>query len=382
MLHFSPAEFERRRDAVKAALAEHKLDAILMFAQESMYWLTGYDTFGYRFFQCLVFKADGEMALLTRSADLRQAQLTSNIETVKIWTDSAHANPAANLRDMLSEMGLLGARLGIEYDTHGLTAHDGKLVDNALTSFASLTDASQLVFDLRMVKSAEEVAHVRKAAEWADLAYDAALAETGPGVSEGHILAAMQGAVFEAGGDYPGNPFIIGSGEEALLCRYKSGRRDLSANDQLTLEWAGVHANYHVAMMRTLVVGKPKPEHEAHFNAARDALLAVQDAMQVGNTFGDLFEAHAATLDHAGYARHRLNACGYSLGARFAPSWMDGPMFYANSPVVIQPNMVLFAHMIIMDSDTQTAMCVGHTYLSGEDGPEPLSRHGLDFVAL
>ena len=52
------------------------LDGILLFQQESMYWLSGYDTFGFCFFQCLYLKADGTMALLTRSADLRQAQHT------------------------------------------------------------------------------------------------------------------------------------------------------------------------------------------------------------------------------------------------------------------------------------------------------------------
>ena len=54
---------------------------MLLFAQESMYWLTGYDTFGFCFFQCLVVKADGSMVLLTRSADLRQARQTSTSRT-------------------------------------------------------------------------------------------------------------------------------------------------------------------------------------------------------------------------------------------------------------------------------------------------------------
>ncbi len=57
--------------------------------QDSMFWLTGYDTFGFCFFQCLVVKADGEMRLLTRSADLRQARATSNIETIVVWRDRA-----------------------------------------------------------------------------------------------------------------------------------------------------------------------------------------------------------------------------------------------------------------------------------------------------
>jgi len=68
-LHFEPAEFAAREAATRAAMAEAGLDALLLFRQESMYWLTGYDTFGYVHFQALVLGADGRLVLLTRSAD-------------------------------------------------------------------------------------------------------------------------------------------------------------------------------------------------------------------------------------------------------------------------------------------------------------------------
>lgn len=382
MLHFSEEEFASRREKLSTEMAAKGLDAMLLFAQESMYWLTGYDTFGYCFFQCLVYKQDGTMALLTRSADLRQARHTSNIQDVLIWVDGGNANPTLDLKNLLTDMNLLGAKLGVEYDTHGLTAYNGRLLDEQLRSFANMQDASKLVHGLRVVKSAEEIKHIRKAAKHADVALDAAIKATKAGADEAKILAVMQGAALEDGGDYPGNPFILGSGEDALLCRYKSGRRKLSKNDQLTLEWAGVSAQYHVAMMRTLVIGKPKPEHEHHFEAAKDALRAVEAAMVPGNTFGDIFDAHARTMDSAGLSRHRLNACGYGLGARYAPCWMDGPMFFKGNDFEVQPNMSLFAHMIIMDSDSGTAMCLGHTYLTTENKPKALSSHGLDFITL
>ena len=190
----------------------------------------------------------------------------------------------------------------------------------------------------------------------------------------------MQGAVLAGGGDYPANEFIIGSGPDALLCRYKAGRRKLSKNDQLTLEWAGVYHHYHAAMMRTVLTGKVSRRHQELYEAARDALMAVEKAMVPGNTFGDVFDAHARVMEARGLTRHRLNACGYSLGARFSPSWMDQPMFYSGNPEAIAPHMTLFAHMIIMDSDSGSAMTLGRTYLTTEAAPEPLSRHELDLI--
>ncbi|MEQ1943282.1 Xaa-Pro peptidase family protein [Mesorhizobium sp. VNQ89] len=379
-LHFDRSEFDARRDRLLIEMADKKLDAILLFAQESMYWLTGYDTFGFCFFQSLVVKSDGSMVLLTRSADLRQARHTSTLENIIVWTDRDGANPAVDLRNLLNDLDLLGKRIGVEYDTHGLTAYNGRRLDEQLQTFGQIADASGIVSRLRLFKSPAEVAKAERAAQLADEALDAALPLIKSGGDESAILAAMQGAIFAGGGDYPANEFIIGSGPDALLCRYKAGRRKLGKNDQLTLEWAGVFHHYHAAMMRTVLTGKPSKRHLELFEASRDALLAVEKAMIPGNTFGDVFDAHARTMEAHGLTKHRLNACGYSLGARFTPSWMDMPMFYQGNPEPIAPNMTLFAHMIIMDSETETAMTLGRTYLTTESEPKPLSRHDLDLI--
>ncbi len=124
------------------------------------------------------------------------------------------------MKDLLFDLDLLGSRLSVEYDTHGLSGRNSRLLDESLRSFAELRDASNLIPRLRVVKSPAKIAYVRKAAELADKAYRAGEAEIRAGADEGHILAAMQGAVLAGGSDYPGNEFIIGSGMDALLCRY------------------------------------------------------------------------------------------------------------------------------------------------------------------
>jgi Xaa-Pro dipeptidase len=379
-LHFSNAELAGRRDRTCQLLVEAGLDGLLMFRQESMYYLTGYDSFGYVFFQCLYLGADGRLMLLTRSADLRQAEQTSTVKDIRIWVDGPQANPAADLREILRELGCAGKRLGVEYDAYGLTAANGKRLDAALESFCQLSDASGLVSRLRVVKSPAEIAYVREAAQLADRAWQAALDTAEPGAFEGDILAAMHGAIFSGGGDDPANEFIIGSGSGALLCRYCSGRRHLDAEDQLTLEWAGTYRHYHAAMMRTLPIGRPLPLHREMHAVAKDALLAVEDCLRPGRTYGEAFDAHGRVMDAAGYQAHRLNACGYSLGTTFAPNWMDWPMLYHGNPVPFQAGMVVFCHMILFNSAAGVAMTLGRTSLVTDKGPEPLSRAGLELV--
>src|SRR3546814_4607238 len=129
-LHFDRAEFDARRRATLAAMAEAGLDGLLMFKQESMFWLTGYDTFGFCFFQCLYLGADGGLVLLTRAPDLRQARNTSLIEDIRIWVDRDGASPAEDLRDLLAGKGARGRRLGVEYDSYGLHARNGRRLED------------------------------------------------------------------------------------------------------------------------------------------------------------------------------------------------------------------------------------------------------------
>jgi len=376
MLHFTAAEFDDRMARTRAEMARRGLDALLLFAPESQYWLTGYDTFGYCFFQCLIIH-DGAPVLLTRSADLRQAQLTSTIKDIRIWKDRAGADPTKDLASLLGDMGLTAKRIGWETGTQGLTHLHGARLAARLDGLA---DATDLMGVLRLVKSPAEIAYVRKAAELSDLAWDAAVARAHAGADEGAILGAMHDAIFASGGDYPANEFIIGSGENALLCRYQSGRRKLDADDQLTLEWAGTWRHYHAANMKTIIIGEPRPQHVSMQAAAEDALLACEAALRPGRPMADVYAAHARVLDQAGLGAHRLNACGYSLGPRFSPAWMEAQMFYQGAATVMEPGMVFFLHMILMNSDSGTAMTLGRTSLVTETGAERLSRMPLEMV--
>ncbi len=379
-LHFTTKELAERRKRACKVMVEAGFDGIILFRQESMFYLTGYDTFGYVYFQCLVLLADGTMTLLNRAPDLRQAHFTSVIEDVRVWRDREGANPAEELKAILEEHGCKGKKLGVEYESYGLTAANGKRLDAAMKGFCTLADASMLVSRLRLVKSPAEIEYVRKAAGLSDAAWAGAVKQTKPGAFEGDILAAMHSAIFKGGGDDPANEFIIGSGPGALMCRYFTGRRNLDKKDQLTLEWSGTYRHYHAAMMRTLSIGKPPARQVEMYDAAKDALAACEAALRPGRPIGEVFDAHARVLDKAGLAAHRMHACGYSQGTTYAPNWMDWPMLYTGNPVIAEPGMVFFIHIIIFDSDEGVAATLGRSSLVTKRGSESLSTADLDLV--
>ena len=381
-LHFTKEEFSKRKSKIISSMKEQNIDALLMFRQESMYWLTGYDTFGYVFFQTLILDQKGNIILLTRAPDLRQAQNTSNINDIRIWVDKDRSKPTDDLIIILDELNLKGKKIGIEYEAYGLTGKNALTLNKSLENYCSIEDKSELINKLRVIKSKEEIVYVRKAADLADKALDEAWKYAKAGVSESKILAEMNRVIFEGGGDYPANEFIIGSGKNALLCRYQAEKQILNKTDQLSIEWAGTFRHYHSAMFRTIPIGTADPNHYKMHGACIEALKNCEDKLKPGNKVGDIFDVHAKTFDNLGYNKARMNACGYSLGATFSPNWMDWPMLYTGNPYIIQPGNVFFLHMILMDSDNELAMNLGETYLVTEDGNERLGKQKLDLVVL
>ena len=200
-LHFSKEEFQKRKVNVLKSMKEKNLDALLMFRQESMYWLTGYDTFGYVFFQTLILDKNENIILLTRAPDLRQAQNTSNIENIRIWIDKDGSNPTDDLKIILNEINLKGKKIGIEYEAYGMTGRNALKLNKSLENYCEVEDQSELITKLRVIKSKEEINYVKKAADLADKALDQAWKYTKTGVNEAKILAEMQKIVLEGGGD-------------------------------------------------------------------------------------------------------------------------------------------------------------------------------------
>jgi len=132
--------------------------------------------------------------------------------------------------------------------------------------------------------------------------------------------------------------------------------------------------------MHVVVTGKVDPRHRDMFRACRDALTACQAVLRPGRTVGEIFDAHARVLTRAGYRGHFLNACGYTMNASYPPTWMDEPMIYTGHPQVLEPGMVLFIHMILLNSRTGLSMSLGETSVVTRRGAEPLTHAPRELV--
>ncbi|RJE22662.1 Creatinase/Prolidase domain protein [Aspergillus sclerotialis] len=376
-LYFSEQEFQERRNRALELMKRENLDGFLMTKQESLYYFTGFDTFGYVFFQAMYFHNDGSMKLITRIPDLRQALYTSVLDqkNIMIRSDDAGSNPVSLVPQVLKEFGINSPskRIGYEPDSCSLTHRIGKLLDEAVSGLCTLVDESDLFTrELRIVKSETEMRKVRKAAYLADFALVRALKLAKPGAYEGDLWREIVGTVYEGGGDDPANENILVSGNKAVLTRYSTGKDKLDR--QLTLEHAAVYKHYHACLMRTIPIGGitklARRMHEVNILQ----MQACMEALKPGRQIGDVFEAYARVADENGFRDQRFNSCGYSVGATFSPTWMDFPMFVRGQDVVAKPGMVFFIHIILMDKATDTASSVGQTVEVTQHGCVSLSK--------
>ena len=383
--YFTRNEFESRIANARRLLKERRLTALLIFAPESHYYLTGFDTTGFVYFQCGVLTADETpITVLTRRPDVQQGKDRSIVPDFRVWYDAEGVNPAEELKSILAEKGLAGERVGIELDNYGLTGFNHERVVTALAGWCHLENGSDIVRQLRVTKSPAEIAFVRRAAELADEALPAMIKAARPGALDSLIAAAGLNVMLAGGADVPPGAPLVNSGRRALYGRGVAGPRVLAKDDQVTIEYAATFRRYNVCLMRTAVIGKPDPRHIEMNRVTRDAIAAMTEAAAPGAPLGRIDEAHRRVYDSAGYSVHRFAACGYSLGATYRPSWMDvPPMLYAGNPTPAQPGMVLFLHAICPNADSGLAMSIGHTILITENGRECLSRlsHDLPVVS-
>ncbi|MCR9071471.1 MAG: Xaa-Pro peptidase family protein [Alphaproteobacteria bacterium] len=379
---FADAEYGARVAAARREMAVRGLDALIVFAQESLYYLFGYDGGGYVFFQCAVLHADDRpTTLLCRRPDVAQARDTSLLDDIKVWLNAEDADPAQDLLGILTEYDLAGCRVGIETDSHSLTGFNCRAVYGVAEGIVDLIEASDIVRGLRVVKSPAELDLMRRAARLADAAVTAIAETAGPGVLDSALTAAAMKAMLEGGGDMPPAGPLVNSGSRAVYGRGVGGARGLSESDLIMVELAGTYRRYNACIERCVTVGPVSDIQREMHALVRDTLEEMLEAFRPGAPLGRVDEIHRARLDAAGYGEVRYAACGYSLGATYRPSWMDvPPMIYAGNPLELRPGMVFFPHVMLGDTRRGLAMGLGETVVVTDGAPEVLSGLSRDLV--
>jgi Xaa-Pro dipeptidase len=373
--HFSREEFSQRQQKTRKHLQNLELDGLLLFKIEDMYWLTGYESDGFCIFGSMFIGTDGALTHLARPADLGNLSYSSICEDVRISPDTEDSTRAEHIKDMLRSLGMEGKKIGIQVDTMGLTPRLFLEISEILDGWCELTVAPDFIRILRLVKSPQELNYFRKAGEVMDIVMDKVIEATYPGAFEGDIYATFYDTLFRLDADLPAHIPPLGSGDSALNLRYTSKRKNVSENDQVTLELGLAYRHYHVACMGVVLTGPEiNNRHLKMHKTSVTALDEVQAALRPGTTVGELFDIYKETLEEHGEHDAVLTVAGYTMGAMWPPTWMEEPMIFEGNPLVLEENMTFFTHMILNDRETGLSMAVGETAIVTKDAPEIITH--------
>jgi Xaa-Pro dipeptidase len=353
---------------------EQVLDVLLVFHQEHMYYLTGYDQVGYWVYQVLIVPREGELTYIVRRVDellVRQSPLVSD---VRIWLDDVSADPTQMTARTLEERGLLrGKRIGIEKKSHALLPYYYDSLRKHLVG-AHVVDASDLITEITLVKSPAEIEYMRKAGQIHDRAMMAGFDALREGAREYEIHAAVAHAMYAAGGGPPAVAPPIASGSGVLSQTHSAaGDRVIQRGDAFMLEVGAQYQRYHAVGLRTGCVGPSQPTLLAMHTAIVEATDAGLQSIGGGVPSARVAQRVHHVLEKHGFSR-RGSHVGYGTGLGYPPTWIDTLRLKETDPHILEPGMTFMLHVILADENARIAAGCGDPVLVTEHGYEALSR--------
>jgi Xaa-Pro dipeptidase len=274
----------------------------------------------------------------------------------------------------LKDMKLANKKIGLEYWTSGLSFGLAASLRNQVAAIWS--DITGLADGLRLVKSAEEQALMRRAARITDAAAEAAIAAIADGARESDVAAACMAVMIKAGGHPPGfGPFIRPGnrlGEEHATW----GDGEYRKGEPVFLELSGCVSRYHAPLGRLVHIGGIRDEDAKVAIIVRQAFDAVVAAIKPGTSAKAVYAAWQKIVDEAGLAHYRRHHCGYCVGIGQPPSWTGGNSVTGlrhDSDLEIRTGMSFHILSWLMGSGRGDDF-LSNTVLLTENGPEILTK--------
>ncbi len=382
MLVFPKEEFVARNQKCIELMKEKGLDAILAFTDyfkhASIRYLTGY-TYQpvWLASSTYILPREGEPTLLVdRFMDAVKEQVwVSDVRTISGWLE--RPGPAGTLlavaeatAEILREKGLERAKIGlIGYDIMPAMCFDkmkGKLPD------AQFIDVSEEFERLRMVKSDNEIALIKKANSIISKGYEAAIEAIRPGRTEADVGSAMMKALLDAGADFILALWVVsGKAAERVYRTPLITNRELKKGDMVWMDCGMAYKGYFADVGRTTIVGKATEKQKRLCDAVLKMHKNAAGIMKPGVKAGDIYEEMRRTAVETGYGDY-FKPGGF-VGHNIGVTLDDYPLIKPDEPTPLEKNMVMNIDPKLFVPGVGGAR-IEDSYLITEDGAKRLTK--------
>ena len=380
--------FSSRMQHLRNRLAENGIDVALITDDDNVYYLTGYYDYLHMEFgrpTILAVPRDGDSLLITPTIDLNAARDLARVDRIADWNDGMGNEWRRELPDIVRNAGCIG----VEPDQMPpvVRAFLGELVDSE--KLASVTD---ILAELRMIKSAEELQLARHAGQVGNAMMAAGRMAIADGVPEYEVAIAtseagtrkaaeLLAAHYDDADMSPNTHFlqIMASGDTITKTHHRASTRVMRRGEPVFLCFCGM-TNFHrfkLGFDRTFWIGEVADKSQAAvYEVAVASQKAALDALRPGVTAESVHAAYAEVIEGAGY--EYPFRCGRATGFSF----LESPQLVTGDRTVLQPGMVLVVDGSV-SVETFRAQ-VGDSFIVTESGWEPVTDHPktLDEVVL
>ncbi len=374
---FSEAEYAHRYANVRHAMREKGLSALMLYGTVSAYHEVLYlSNFATMREALLVFPLEGEPTLFVQYFNhVPNARLVASIADVRWGGPDIILAAVENVRDR----GLTGDRIG----TVGPMTFKQFNGMRAMLPQAELVDFIPHIMQLRLVKSEEEIAFLRKGAEFSDLAIAALEREARPGIHEYELAAIVEGAYLGLGGKTHIHYMATTPMTQPTVCvpaQHQSNRL-LEKGDVLITEISAHYAGYAGQILRPFAIGTPPTEEYLRlYDVAVEAYNRIASVLRDGATTDEVLDAaeyiHTAGFTICDDLLHGFGG-GYLapiLRTRRTSARPTQPFtFRENMVVVIQPNVIT--------EDERMGVQVGELVRVTGKGIESMHRYPMRFIS-
>jgi len=377
---FTVAEFAGRRARVRDAISAAGLDWLLMFHPVSIHWLTGSDAKSYQEFQCLLMSAQpGPLTILTREGERNEYRDDTLVDEIFTFGGGENEDAVAAFAKLAASLGVPGGRVGMEVPAYYLHPHDYMRLKQFLGS-ALVAEPTNLVHDLKLVKSPAELAYIRKAARKADVAMAAFAGALGEGCSEIALAGKIHAALLGADSALAASPINLVSGERSGFSHGAPTERRLRRGDAGNVEYGATHRRYTSTIGRQFSIGRPSARMVEIYDVVRSACDACIAEIRDGVPAVQPHEAARDVIGEAGLERYRVHTSGYGLAPGFPPTWGEPMHMIGGSTYILRAGMVVSVEPPVFIGDERLGARIIDNVLVTADGAELLSQFSRDII--
>lgn len=369
---FSEQEYESRLRKVREHMLREGLDLLLLNRQESIYYLTGYHTFGGGY-QALLVPNEGEIRHVLRFLECFLSKLYSRVEPMNILIYDDEEDPLEKTAEVIKDMGFAEAVIGSE----GLYMSDEAKQQLRSMLPAASWQYADVVENVRDIKSSDELEYMRESGKISVKAAKVGLEAIKAGVTDNKVAAAVAAELFMAGSEMLPHSPIVTAGWRSGIPHTTFERQKIEEGDTVLIEHSGRYNGYIAPIMRTAIVGSPDAKVREMSDVLMEALAKATEAIKPGVTSGEVDAACRSVIDDSGYYENFRKRTGYSVGL----GWPEHLSLRKDDPTMLKPGMTFHLPVALRDYG-KSVVGFSVTVAITEDGFEVLTEYPDGLVVI